>query len=452
MTAHPPMAQPSMRGASITRVASPPAEASGGRRSGADPGRELPARRGSVVLLAVGLVLLAMNLRPAVVAVSPLLDTIRADTGMSTTMAGLLTTLPVLCFGLLAPLAPRTTRRYDVNSVLVAMMLLLAVGTALRLLPPLTTLLVGTVVIGAAIAVVNVLLPGVIKQEFPSRVALMSGVYSMSMFSGAALAAGVTLPIASATDIGWRSALGLWGLLAILATLVWLPQLRRRTASQEGRPTRPGPGDAGGRLARGLWTHPVAWFVAFYFAAQSLVFYSSAAWLPTILTSSGMSSGAAGWMLSFSSLTALAGALFTPMLAARWLHPGVLVLLSALLTMIAFAGLLITPTTDTYLWMALMGVGQGAGLSLSVLFIVLRAPDARHAAHLSSMAQTSGYILGAVGPFALGAVHESTGGWGIPLAVLIVLGVPTVASGLGSARERYASHEVHAPGPEPRIP
>ncbi|MGK5740016.1 CynX/NimT family MFS transporter [Micromonospora sp. URMC 103] len=394
-----------------------------------------------MVLLAVGLVLVAVNLRPGVVAVAPLLDTIRADTGMSTAMAGLLTTLPVLCFGLLAPLAPRLGRRFHVNGVLLLTMLLLAAGTALRLLHPTATLLIGTVVAGAAIAVANVLLPGVIKQEFPARVGLMSGVYSMSLFGGAALAAGLTLPVQNALHLEWRPALAMWGLLALLATLVWLPQVRRSAASR-ATTTRSSRGGAATRPVRGLWTHPVAWLVAFYFAAQALVFYSSAAWLPSILTGAGMSSGVAGWMLSFSSLTAIVGALFTPMLAARRVHPGVLVLLSALLTMVAFAGLLVAPAAGAYLWMALMGVGQGAGLSLSVLFIVLRAPDSRHAAQLSSMAQCAGYVLSAIGPFALGALHEMTGGWTLPLAVLIVLGVPTVACGIGSARDRYASREV----------
>ncbi|MET7750387.1 MFS transporter [Micromonospora sp. NPDC005367] len=421
------------RGAPVVQGA-PPADL--------DPGHRRAARRRSTALLTVGLVLLAVNLRPGVVAVAPLLDTMRADTGMSTGMAGLLTTLPLLCFGLLAPLAPRLGRRFGVNPVLLLMMALLAVGTVLRLLHPTSMLLVGTLLVGAAIAVANVLLPGVIKQEFRSRVALMSGVYSMSLFIGAALAAGLTLPIRNTLHLGWRPTLAVWGLLAVLALLVWLPQLRHRAAKESPGTSRSRGGDVNDELVRGLWTHPVAWFVAFYFAAQALVFYSAAAWLPTILTGTGMSSGAAGWMLSFSSLTAIVGALVTPMVANRWLHPGVLVLLSAVLTMIAFAGLLVMPDADTYLWMALMGVGQGAGLSLSVMFIVLRAPDARHAAQLSSMAQCSGYVLAAVGPFALGALHDSTSGWGLPLAVLIALGVPTIACGLSSARNRYASREV----------
>jgi CP family cyanate transporter-like MFS transporter len=431
--------EPLERGEGFTRVAASP--------NGADA-RHAPAAQGQVggrstVLMAVNVILLAMNLRPALVAVSPLLDTIRADTGMSATMASLLTTLPLVCFGLLSPIAPRIGSRLGVNVVLLLTMVVLVAGTALRLLASIAALLAGSVLVGVAIAVANVLLPSVIKREFPSRAALMSGVYSMSLFGGAALAAGVTVPIQHAANLGWRPALGLWGLLGVLALVVWLPQVLRRTGVPAAGAGAASPsGAAGDQPVRGLWKHPVAWAVAFYFAAQCLTFYSSAAWLPTMLTDAGMPVGTAGWMLSFASLVAIPGAFGTPILTSRRVPPGVLVLLSALLTIAGFAGLLAAPATATYLWMALLGLGQGAGGSLSVLFIVLRAPDSRHTAQLSSMSQCFGYILSAFGPFALGAVHQGTGGWAIPLLILAVLGIPTIACGLSSARKRYASYEI----------
>ncbi|TDD55840.1 MFS transporter [Nonomuraea terrae] len=385
----------------------------------------------------MSVILLAVNLRPALVAVSPLLGAIRADTGMSATTAGLLTTLPVVCFGVLSPFAPRIGNRLGANVALLLAMVVLVAGTAVRLLPSMTALLLGSVVIGLALAVANVLLPSVIKREFPSRAALMSGVYSMSMFGGAALAAGVTVPVQHAADLGWRTALGFWGLLGVLGVLVWLPQVPRRTGAA-GAPARP----ADNRPVRGLWKHPVAWAVAVFFTGTTLIFYASSAWLPTMLTDAGMPSGTAGWMLSFMSLVAIAGAFFTPILTGRNVPSGVLVVLSVLLTMAGFAGVLAAPATATYLWMALLGLGQGAMLSLSVLFFVLRAPDARHTAQLSSMSQCAGYILGSVGPSAVGAVHQWTGDWAVPLVVLIVLGIPMIWSGLGSARKRYASYEI----------
>lgn len=252
---------------------------------------------------------------------------------------------------------------------------------------------------------------------------------------------GVTVPLQNAAHLGWRPALGLWGLLAVLAMIVWLPQSLRRTGlPAAGKASASAP--SAQQPVDGLWKHPIAWLVAFYFAAQALVFSSSAAYVPTMLTQAGVPVGTAGWMLSFSSLVAVIGAFGTTMLTARRASPRVLVLLGIMLTAAGFAGMLAAPATATYAWMTLLGLGQGAGLSLSVLFIVLRSPDARHTAQLSSMAQCSGYILAAGGPFALGALHQVTDGWTVPLVALIALAIPTALVGLGSARKRYASYEV----------
>ncbi|HKN96155.1 MAG TPA: MFS transporter, partial [Pseudonocardiaceae bacterium] len=177
--------------------------------------RDGQSRPPAGVLLAVGVVVLALNLRASIVAVSPILETIRRDTGMSTAVAGLLTTLPLLCFGLLSPFAPRLGRRFGMETVLLAAMVAICAGTALRLVPATVALLAGTVVIGAGIAVANVLLPGLIKRDFGSRAGLMTGLYSMSLAVGAALAAGVTVPLTRVTHAGWRPTLALWGLLAV---------------------------------------------------------------------------------------------------------------------------------------------------------------------------------------------------------------------------------------------
>ena len=178
--------------------------------------------------LGLGVVLLALNLRPALVAVSPLADTIRDDSGMSAAATSLLTALPLLCFGLLAPVAPRLGRRFGTERTLLATMVLICAGTALRMLDAVVALFAGTVVIGAGIAVANVLLPGLIKRDFPGRAGLMTGLYSMSLFGGAALAAGVTLPVQEASGMNWRTTLACWGALAVVAVVVWLPQLRAR--------------------------------------------------------------------------------------------------------------------------------------------------------------------------------------------------------------------------------
>ncbi|MYS22151.1 MFS transporter, CP family, cyanate transporter [Streptomyces sp. DvalAA-14] len=390
------------------------------------------------VLLAVGIMVLALNLRTSIVAVSPMLDTIRHDTGMSTAAAGLLTTLPLLCFGLLAPLVPRLGRRFGTEPVLLATMVTICAGTALRLVPSAPALLGGTVVIGAGIAVANVLLPGLIKREFGSRVGLMTGLYSMSLSLGAALAAGITVPLGRLAHTDWRTTLAMWGLLAVVGLIVWAPQVRRRTrraATGVGAAVRP---------VRGLWRHPVAWLVTAFMGLQSLGFYALTAYLPTVLTDAGMSQDSAGWMLSLANLLGIVGAFCAPVLAARGVRPAVLATVTTVFTACGLTGLTLAPVSGVYAWIVVLGLGQGATFSLAMLFIVLRAPDGRHAAQLSGMAQCCGYLLAAAGPLALGAVHQMSGGWTVPLVALLALLVPQTVAGLGAARNRHAAPEQPA--------
>ncbi|WP_434094981.1 CynX/NimT family MFS transporter [Streptomyces lydicus] len=399
-------------------AAATPATGTGGRRA---------------LYAGTGVVLLALNLRPALVAVSPLAGTIRDASGMSAAATSLLTALPLLCFGLLAPLAPRLGRRFGMERSLLGTMALICLGTALRLLDSVVALFAGTVVIGAGIAVANVLLPGLIKRDFPARTGLMTGLYSMSLFGGAALAAGVTVPVQQATGLSWQATLACWGGLAVLALLFWLPRTGRRTrvarvAAQEAA-----------HPVRGLWRDPLAWQVTGYMGLQSLSYYAAAAWLPTMLTDAGMSAGDAGWMLSFSSLLGIAGSFLAPVVVGRRLPAGVLAAFGALLCAAAFTGVLLAPAEGAYLWMVLLGLGQGAAISLALLFIVQRAPDARHTAQLSSTAQCFGYVLAATGPAVLGAVHDASGSWTVPLAVLLALLLPQVAAGWGAARPRHVT-------------
>jgi MFS transporter, CP family, cyanate transporter len=384
------------------------------------------------LLLGTGIIALALNLRPSIVAASPILDTIRQDTGMSATTAGLLTTLPLLCFGLIAPLAPRLGRRLGMEPALLVTMVAVCCGSALRLVPTTTALMTGTVIAGAGIAVANVLLPGVIKRDFPHRIGLMTGLYSMSLYAGASLAAGLTVPIGNALGLHWRPELAMWGLPAVAALLLWAPQSRLRSRPSAAQAT------TARHPVRGMWTHPIAWLVTGYMGLQSLSYYAAAAYLPSMLTKAGLSQGTAGWMLSFSSLVGVVGAFLAPVLARR-VRPGLLVVTGVVFTAIAYVGLITAPVGLPYLWMALLGLGQGAAISLAMLFVVLRSPDTRHTAQLSSMAQFIGYLLAATGPLVLGAVHQSTGAWTVPLSILIALLVPQAAAGLGASVNRYAA-------------
>ncbi|MGW5063392.1 CynX/NimT family MFS transporter [Streptomyces sp. NPDC004096] len=399
-------------------------------RTGSSPGR-------TAWILIAGIVLIALNLRPALVAVAPLAPIVGRDGGLSSSAISLLTSLPLLCFGLLAPVSPRLGRRLGMEPALLAAMALVVIGTVVRVIPNTAALFGGTVVIGAGIAIGNVLLPSLIKRDFPHRVGPMMGLFSMTLFAGAAAAAGLTVPLQHLSGLGWRALLASWGALALVAVAVWLPQLRNRSrvSSREAAEAA--------HPVRGLWQQPLAWHVAAFMGLQSLTYYAAAAWIPVMLKNAGLSQGRAGWMLSFSSLVGVAGSFLGPVLAERQLPARVVAVMSSMLSAAGIAGMLAAPAAAAYLWMALLGLGQGAAISLAMLFIVQRAPDTRHVAQLSSMAQCFGYALAAIGPLGLGALHDASGAWTLPLVVLLVLLVVQACFGVA------ASHNRHVRGREP---
>jgi CP family cyanate transporter-like MFS transporter len=381
------------------------------------------------MLLAIGMVLLAANLRPAAAAVGPLIDRIKSDTGLSTTGAGVLTTLPVLCFGALAPLAPALSRRLGERTTAALALVVLLIGTLVRLVPGLGFLFLGTALAGMAIAVGNVLLPVLVRGNFPHRVGLLTGMYTTALVGFAALAAGVTVPVADALGGGWRPGLGVWAVPAVVALVVWAPQLARP------RPTRADPG-APATGARSLLRSPVAWAVTLFFALQSGGFYSTLAWLPSVFHSHGESTSYAGFLLSLSLLVGLVPSLTVPSLAARARHQRPFVLVFVAFTAAGWLGVILAPSTVPYVWVVLLGIGQNALFPLALTLIVLRGGTVTSTAGLSTMVQTFGYLMGAAGPLAIGAVHDISGSWTPALIVLLALLVPQTVVGLEAARNR----------------
>src|SRR5215212_12117438 len=261
-------------------------------------------------LLVLGIVLLAANLRPSLTGVAPLIGQIRADTGISNGVAGLLTTLPLLAFGLLSPIAPRVARRFGMERALIASLLVLAAGILLRWAGAVAALFLGTTILGAAIALANVLLPSLVKREFPAHAGLMTSVYSSSLGISAALAAGVSVPLAQLDGVGWQGALVVWALPALLAAVAWLPQLARSDRSADPS-ARSSPG------LRDLWRSPLAWQVTLFMGLQSLSYYVTLTWLPEILQEEGMGATRAGWMLGLSQAVAIVTMFLAPMIAER---------------------------------------------------------------------------------------------------------------------------------------
>ncbi|MEO6944064.1 MAG: MFS transporter [Lacisediminihabitans sp.] len=371
----------------------------------------------------IAVVLLALNLRPVVVSLSPLLDTISSELRLTSLTAGLLVTLPVLCFGVLGPVAPVLARRWGMERTLAGVLVAICLGSALRLHPSVPALFLGTLLVGAAIAVGNILLPGLIKRDFAHRIGLMSGLYTMSLAGGATLAAGITIPVARAAGWDWNVALAAWGLFALLAFAAWLPQLRG--APHSSRILKP----ATIRLSRDR----MAWCVTVFLGLQSFNFYATTAWLPTIFIANGYNLLLAGWMLSLVNLVSIVPALLVPMLLVRMRNQAVFAAWLTLLYVIAFSGFVFAIDT-ALLWVVLLGIAQGSGLALALTLIVLRAPDADHVTALSRMAQSWGYVLAAAAPILLGAVHDFTLSWTVPLLLLLILLAPQGVAGYLAGR------------------
>ena len=376
----------------------------------------------------VGILLVSLNMRAALSAVSPLLTDVSNSYGLSSTAGGLLTTLPVLLMGVTAPFVPRLVRRLGPERVVLGALALLAAGVGLRVVSGVWALFAGSVVIGAAIALLNVTMPGLVKRDFPDRAATMTGVYTTSMIVGATLAAALSVPMEHAFG-GWQGSLASWSVLALFAALVWLPQVRRPAGAAGGRVAQP----VGERVA-GLWRHPLAWQLAVYMGVMSLLSYTLIAWMPTILTDQGMDRGTAGAVFAFCNLIQVGGAFVVPTLAGRMHSQRVLVALMVSCNVGGILGLVLAPVGGAWLWAVLLGIAQGGGFGLAMALIVLRSGGAAVASQLSGMSQMVGYFIAAAGPVGFGALHQVTGGWTLPLVLLLGCCGVALTAGLGAGR------------------
>jgi CP family cyanate transporter-like MFS transporter len=372
--------------------------------------------------LAAGVVLAGLNLRVAVASVPPVLDEISRALSLSAAAGGLLTSAPVICFGLVAPAAPVLARRFGGEVVLAAALVILAAGTLLRAADDTATLYAGTLVAGAAVAVGNVLVPAVIRTRFARRLGGLTGVYAASLGVGAALAAGLTVPVEHV--VGWRTSLAVWAAPAAVAAVVLA------VASRPERVDVPSGGVA-------LLRDRVAWEVTAYMGLQSLVFYAAFAWLPSILRDSGYGDSEAGAMLALVALGGIPASLVAPMLATRARDQRFIAAALPLVEAVAVAGLLAAPVA-AYAWVLLFAVGQGGAFAIALALIGLRASPRRPVTELSGMAQTVGYCVAATGPFTLGALHDASGGWDAPLAALLGGIALLTAAGVAAGRVRAA--------------
>ncbi|MCZ9441342.1 CynX/NimT family MFS transporter [Klebsiella michiganensis] len=378
------------------------------------------------LLLIAGILLIATTLRVTFTGAAPLLDAIRSEYGLTTAQTGLLTTLPLLAFGLVSPLAAGVARRFGIERSLLLAMILICLGVGLRSLPFVSLLFIGTAIIGCGIALGNVLLPGLIKRDFSQHVAKITGAYSLTMGGAAALGSAMVVPLALA-GLGWRGALLMLMAFPLLALFIWLPQARRQvTAPLTG---------SGAIHNRGIWRSALAWQVTLFLGINSLVYYVIIGWLPAILQSIGYSEAQAGSLHGLLQLATAAPGLAIPLILHRLKDQRGIAVLVALMCAVSALGLWFLPT-QAVLWTLIFGFGSGATMILGLTFIGLRASSAHQAAALSGMAQAVGYLLAACGPPVMGKIHDANGDWHIPLIAVALISVAMAVFGALAGRDR----------------
>lgn len=388
---------------------------------------------GRSFLLAGAIVLVALNLRPALSSVGPVLNEIMAGLDLSAAQASWLTTLPVLCLGLFGPLAPRLARIVGTDRLILAMLVVLAAAIALRGAHTPLALFIGTAVGGLAIGAVNVLLPGVLKRDYPGHAVAMTGVMTMAMCGGAAVAAGATVPLMNRLDGDWAAALAWWVVPALIAIVAWAPFALK---GKRG-------GKAGGVLpVVGLWRDKVAWQVTLFMGMQSSLAYCVFGWLAPILRDRGISAVEAGLMVSVSVLCQLPTALVTPSLAGRARDQRLAVVLTQCGTAIGLMGCMLAPLSLIWGFAVILGLAQGASFATALSLIVLRSGDSHIAAHLSGMVQGVGYSVSAMGPLLVGLIHQQTGSWGPVAGLFLAIGASALVAGLGAGRRRTVGARV----------
>ncbi|WP_310833272.1 CynX/NimT family MFS transporter [Paenibacillus pedocola] len=383
-------------------------------------------------LLVLGILFVAAALRAPFTSVGPLLGLIRDDLGLTNTLAGFITTLPLLAFALLSPFAPQLARRYGLGNILLLAMLALSIGILLRSAAGVVTFFTGTALIGLAIAVCNVLLPGLIKGRFPARIGLLTGMYTVSMNLCAAAASGFSVPLAGIAGFGWRGTLSLWFIVAALSTVFWIPQMKNLV---QGNGTR------SAAASVNIWRSPLAWQVTLFMGLQSLLYYVLIAWFSVILSERGMSSGHAGWILSLMQLAQLPFTFFVPLWAGRLKNQRGLVLITSILFFLGILGIWLGSSGWMALWAVCIGIAGGFAFGLAMMFFSLRTRTFQEASELSGMAQSVGYLLAAAGPALFGLLHDATHSWNAPLALLAAASLLLFVVGMGAGRDRYVGEQ-----------
>ncbi|WP_426501275.1 CynX/NimT family MFS transporter [Streptomyces sp. D54] len=394
-------------------------------------------------LIAVGLVLAALNLRPAITSLGALLEEVREGLHMSGSVAGVLTSVPPLCFAVFGVMAPRLARRFGAGAVVCAGMAAIAAGLVIRpYIGSTAGFLAASALALMGIAVSNILMPVIVKRWFPDRVGTMTGLYSMALALGTALAAAVTVPVTGALGGDWQAGLVVWAVPAALAVLPWIVLVRDRTpAPGQPAPAPSAPGRAAPEApALRITRSRTAWGLACFFGLQATAAYITMGWMPQIFRDAGVSAGTAGLLLAVTMAMGVPLAFVIPRVASRLKQQGPIVVVLGLCGLIGYGGLYLAPAAGAWAWALLLGVANCA-FPLALTMIGMRARSGAGVVRLSAFAQSTGYLISIPGPLLVGVLYQHSGGWGLPIALMAGLMIPQMVAGVLAGRDRTIEDE-----------
>lgn len=387
-----------------------------------------------LLLVFLGILFVSFNLRAPITSVGPIIDLIQVEYSLNSSMAGFITTLPLLAFAVISPFVAKINHRFGHGLTMFAGLLFMIIGELIRSYTDVFGLFIGTAFIGIGIAIGNVLIPSVIKHKFKKDMGNVLSIYITSMCIFAALGSGLSIPLTN--TFGWNTSLAIWIFLSIIALFIWLPQLKK---SEEYN-------NSDDLLleeiqSKSIWKSPLAWWVTLYMGTQALLFYTLIAWIPSILIFREFDNHFGGLMLLLFQLVGLPATLLIPIIAGKLKNQKLIVFTISFIYLIGmFIFLFATTSFSVIISMIFLGIGTGGSISLAIAFIALRTPHAKKATELSGMSQSAGYLLAAIGPIFIGFIFDISKSWDVPILLLIVLVIVLIIFGLKAGRDEVTHH------------
>ena len=374
----------------------------------------------------ISIILIAACLRGPITGIGPLVTTLQGELGLSASVAGLLTTLPLATFAVVSFFTSAISRRLGAGKTMLVSLIVKIKGLIIRSFTGTAGLFIGTVIVALGIGVNNVMLPAVIKALFPEKIGLLTGLYTTLMAGFASLSTGTSVPLTLA--FGWNIALGRWGVLAVLAIIFWLPNVK--ITFDDGAIKAEAGAGAHKAKRRSVAASPISWYITLFMGFQSMVFYFTVAWFSTILQSFGYTPATSGLLNMIMMLCGLPGSFIMPIIAGKTKHQSFWGALIGFLFVLGTAGLMFAYTIPgLILTIVTYGFGTGGSIAFCMVLFGLHTHDAQDATSLSSLAQGVGYVLSAICPVMIGRIFDATGTWTVPFIVMIAISAATLVTG-----------------------